>query len=125
MNTFAKLTKEKLAILIENLENAVKKMTGLNDLNLTLEINKGQDGHEYLSMDSNELAHYQYPRMFKSMKICIFGGGFGGGWNKDGNFWLSVHYTYDHFSGGSNGSSIGDFFINDDGVILECRSHLK
>jgi hypothetical protein len=119
MNTFATLTLAKFDRLKANLENVLKIFTGLNYLKLEMLVDRDKQG-EFLGITSNELVGFQYPRMFKSLKVETFGSG----WTDD-NYWFTINYRYEHFDCGTNGSAIASFLITPDGVLLNCRNMLK
>jgi hypothetical protein len=122
-----KMTNKKFALTDENMAkitDLVKTITGLNHLELKFspsEVGRGYL-HDRLYISSNNLVHYQYPRMFKRLEVVNFGGE----WNKDGtDYWLPIQYHYEHFSSGTNGSAIIDLYIDKTGKILRYASELE
>jgi hypothetical protein len=124
MNTFAKMTKAKKGELEIALADYLHRLTGLDDIKVLVDVDRIKNG-ERLSVTSNELANYQYPKMFKSLKV----GDFGGGWTRlqgrEPVYWLPIKYRYEHFSGGTNGSEIAIFWIKQDGTIANYRNELE
>jgi len=126
MNTFAKMTKAKKGELEVALAEYLHRLTGLDDVRVSVEVDRTDNKGEYLSVESNELASYQYPKMFKSLKV----GSFGGGWVPDFKrnedvYWIPLRYRYEHFSGGRNGSEIATFWIAKDGTIVNYKNELE
>ena len=121
MNKKFELTDENKTKIVD----LIKSLTGLNHLELTFnpsEVGLHDTLHDRLYITSNELANYQYPKMFKKLEVVNFGGE----WSKDGNdYWLPIQYHYEHFSGGTNGSSIVAIYITKTGEILRYYSELQ
>jgi hypothetical protein len=124
---------KKFALTDENkakITDLIKSLTGLNHLELTFKTSEVSGGylkgqlcmHDRLFITSNNLVHYQYPKMFKELEVVNFGGE----WNKDGtDYWLPIQYHYTHFSNGTNGSSIAVIYIDKTGKILRYASELQ
>jgi len=129
MNNFARMTKQNLDRLASNLEKILEKVTGLNFIKLEITVDRARGGREFLVVESQELVNYAYPKMFKSLKITNFGGG----WTKECSpefvgecdiFYLPMKYRYEHFGIGSNGSNVCIFWIDAEGNITDWRNEL-
>lgn len=108
------------------LSEVVCKLTGLNhvifDVEIVREDNRRVARGDFLKVRSHELVNYVYPKMFKSITITEFGGN----WSHPAHvYWLPLHYSYEHFTGGHNGSSICYLMIDNKGNIKEIRNELK
>lgn len=122
---FERMTKEKKSKLEKDLADHLKKITGLNFIELKIMFYANKRGDECLEVVSHELVDYMYPKMFKSLKLINFGGGWGTR-DEQGRetYWLPIHYHYEHFGHGTNGSSAATFWITGDGEITEVHSEL-
>ena len=106
----------------KDVADIVKKFSGLNHLELTVEIYEGRFGAEFMKIRSNELVDYMYPKMFKSLKVTEFGGN----WSHPAHrYWLPLHYSYVHFGLGTNGSKLCYLSIDKYGNILEVSNELE
>ena len=118
-------TEKNLSKVVEVLQDTLKAVTGLNHVTLDIAIDLDRVGDEVISIESNDLVDYQYPKMFSSLKLVNFGGG----WSKDENdkpvYWLPVDYRYFHFGGGSNGSKVINFYLSPGLEILSSESKLQ
>ncbi len=103
----------------KNLDELVSKLTKTP---VKLELTMGdRKGKAFISVTSNDLAASMRPRMFESLTVTDFGGGV----TNDGYYWLPLHFSYQHFGGGSNGTAIATVFLNLDGSIHIHRTDYK
>ncbi len=103
-----------LKTVAKNIEKHVKKQTGadIKIKNIKLEDDR-------LIFKSQEL-----DTGFKLFKKLIVEN-FNTGPTKDGYFWVDVHYTWENYSGGTNGTKISDIFFTEDGKIYLTRDEIK
>ena len=117
-------TTKDLSKVVEALQNTLKAITGLNHVTLDIAIDTDRFGDQVISIESNELVDYQYPKMFSSLKLVNFGGGWTVGEDGELLYWLPVDYRYFHFDGGSNGSGVVNFYLSPDLEISLSQSKL-
>jgi hypothetical protein len=86
-------------------------ITKLNHIDLTIDINDSVNGNNILIVESNRLQDYMYPKMFKRLILSNFGGSWTFDEDDEDLYYLPIHYRYDHFNKGSNGTSCAEFFI--------------
>jgi hypothetical protein len=124
MTTFADMSETELDGIKNQLNHLVRSWTGLKEINLTLEVGRNRRGDETLKIDSNDIAGLMNLRLFKRLSIINFGGN----WSEDkgGNpvYWLPLNYSYEHFSGGHNGTEIGVVFISEYGEVYDYQNKL-
>ena len=118
-------TEKNLSKVVEVLQDTLKAVTGLNHVTLDIAIDLDRVGGEVISIESNDLVDYQYPKMFSSLKLVNFGGGWTVGEDGELLYWLPVAYRYFHFDGGSNGSKVIDFYLSPGLEILSSESKLQ
>jgi len=102
-----------------NLTTLLREATGMT-LVLKLEQTTTRNGKPTLEITSEDLADRQVPRMFEELRVI----------NthidlvedpKHGKVWaIPLHYRYQHFRGGSNGSEITTAWVNEKGEIVGC-----
>jgi len=84
------------------------------EVNMSI-VNHGSGKLKSLKLVSNNLALEMLPKMFKTLHVECFNGGF----SDDGYYWMLLNYKYKHFDDGSNSSSIATVFLNQDGSIFK------
>jgi len=108
-----KLDLKKLSKLLSD------KISSIIDMKVNIKLELKQSRGRYkIDMISNNFADKMKPKMFKKLFVEDFGGNA----TKDGYYWLPVHYLYYNFSGGSNGCSIADIYIDKDGKIYKINT---
>lgn len=120
-----KLNKKQLERATVELTAALKQITKIDHLEIKIE-SVERKGEQRLAMTSNDLAQVQYPRMFKTLKIENFGGH----WvynetTKQDEYWMPIHYHYQHFTGGNNGSDIATVWLSPCGSIIHMKNQLE
>lgn len=109
----------------ENLEKEISEIlsmvTGLRAIKLNLE-RKYYRENEIIEIKSNELQDYMYPKMFYKLYFSNFGGGWS---EKEEQYWLPIHYRYEHFSGGTNGSDCITIWLDKNGNIINYMNELQ
>ena len=113
--------------IIENkkteLENEISEklmeITGLNHIEIKISI---EDNSRFnrLIVESNDLENYMYPKMFKKLNLCNFGGGC-----SNDVYWLPIRFNYEHWSLGRNGCECATFWISEDGNLIEVKNEMK
>lgn len=86
-----------------------------------------RNSEAYIAIKSKDLAIGMVPRVFKTLVIDEFGSSAtseteGGTKNL---WWLNIHYSYTHFTGGSNGCEIANVYLNTAGDIVLNRTSIE
>ena len=78
---------------------------------------EGRSGNRYISFETEEFQ--TTPVIFKSLKVDNFGSWITKG-EKSLAITISVHYSYKHFGGGTNGCSLFKFYctVSEDGEYV-------
>jgi len=106
----------------KNLSEEVSKLVGKK---VALKVGLDPRG---LTVDSDELADDLGIRLFKSLKIQHFNHGINDKAElgpDETRYWLTLHYAWEAYGRGTNGTGIAAFWIDDDGEIKHVRSELK
>jgi len=104
--------KNKLASSLNDRVSAIIGME-IRSIQVTVESHPRFKDQLVIKVTSDDFAKYTEPRMFKSLRI--YGSG-----DYDENrqsYWLSLNYSYDVFTGGSNGTKIA-------GVEFTCAGNI-
>jgi len=96
--------------------NIAKKITELTGALVNIEISTNRKGRLTFTSGSIE----QTPKMFEDLKIESFNSDVMDD-NGEAIWWFTCHYSYQHFNGGSNGSSIFTGWMTEAGELKATR----